>query len=156
MLEDRRTTWVAERPASRDRLGDSGTATAEFLEERAALGSRARCVDSTELTRRHPRAARGSAARERAWDRRGMVVGHVQSGKTARLHRSDLQGGRCRVPADRRARRGAQQPAEPDAAPPRRGIPGITTPQQPTSSRKRQKDRCRARSTGSRVCPVHR
>ena len=55
--------------------------------------------------------------RDGPWDRRGLVVGHVQSGKTGQLHRADLQSSRRRIQNHHRSCRTPQQPqiANPDA-----------------------------------------
>ena len=48
------------------------------------------------------------------WDRRGLVAGQVQSGKTSNYAGVDLQGRRRRIPVDCGSRWCAQQPESPD------------------------------------------
>ena len=51
-----------------------------------------------------------------SWDRRGMVVGEVQSGKTSNYIESDLQGGGCGLQVHCGSDRDHQQPPRPDPA----------------------------------------
>ena len=102
LVERHRPHAVADPRSEPRSTGASGSATARGSRDGAPAGGH--CDRSTGSPTKSWSGSRTRAGTG-AWDRRGMVVGQVQSGKTAQLHGPDLQGGGRGLQVHRRARR---------------------------------------------------
>ena len=120
------TPWLHLRRKSEHSSGSSGTATSA-----ATCAKRWACAAPRQVNgwweTLADRARKTESGRRGPWDRRGMVRRSGPVGQDGQLHGPDLQGGRRRLQDHHRPGGHAQQPAQPDAAAARRGLPRVST-----------------------------